>query len=109
MQVGLLLAGAPHADGQVFGAICINISENDQDIAVVMVTVGATQCMTRAKRKRNAAAAIWLPWLCQYDFGNLGGGAARLSLVPCVASCATRASCRRSIPSRPREPQLRLI
>jgi hypothetical protein len=36
----------------VVEGICINISENDQEIAAVMVTVGATQCMTRATPKR---------------------------------------------------------
>jgi hypothetical protein len=35
----------------VVEGICINISENDQEIAAVMVTVGATQCMTRATSK----------------------------------------------------------
>jgi hypothetical protein len=43
---------------QVVDAICINISENDQEIAALMVTVDATQCMTRAKRKKNEAAAV---------------------------------------------------
>jgi hypothetical protein len=51
-RFGLLLAGAPLARRQVFDAICINISDNDQEIAAVMVTVGATQCMTRATSKR---------------------------------------------------------
>jgi hypothetical protein len=71
-RFGLLLAGAPHARRASVDAICINIYENDQEIAAVMVTAGATQCMTRAKRKKNEAAGIRSLRLCQYDFWQSG-------------------------------------
>jgi hypothetical protein len=73
---------AARLTGKCFDAICINISKIYQEIAAVMVTVRATQCMTRAKRKKNAITVIWPPALSQYDFGKPGRVAARLSLKP---------------------------
>jgi hypothetical protein len=51
---------------QVIDAICINISETDQAIAAVMVTVDAMRCMTRAKRITRSSAILHRR-LCHYD------------------------------------------
>jgi hypothetical protein len=58
---------AARRTSEFFGAICINICEIYQGIAAVMVTVRGTQCMTRAKRKKNTVTAIWPLRLCHYD------------------------------------------
>jgi hypothetical protein len=54
----------PHV--QVFRAICINISENVQETAAVMVTVSTPQCTTRASSKRPPLRQA-PSWLCHYD------------------------------------------
>jgi hypothetical protein len=77
---------------QVIDAICINISETDQAIAAVMVTVDAMRCTTRAKRITRSSAiraggcAIMIPFAsgacsraCQFETvracsGEVGAG-----------------------------------
>jgi hypothetical protein len=62
----------------VFDTICINFSKIDQAVAAVMVTVGATQCMSRANSERthggNPAGG-----LCHYGYLQ-SGRAVRVSV-----------------------------
>jgi hypothetical protein len=68
----------------VFDAICINVSETDQANVAVMVTLGAPQCMNRAKPKSPL----------RRQFGGRGCTIMVIEIWPSRAACQFETACK---------------